>query len=142
MEDAAPELQHFPQLGGIGQVPVVGQGHAALAVVDEQGLGVEAAVGAGGGVAHVAHGDVALSQGFQAGAVEDLSHQARVPPGAEDPVVVQGDAGALLAPVLQGVEPVVGQARQVPLLRGPEAQHAAFLPGTVSFTHPLSPAAP
>ena len=50
---------------GVGEVSVMGQGHAALVVVHQDGLDVALVVAAGGAVAHVAHGDVPPSQGRQ-----------------------------------------------------------------------------
>ena len=51
----------LPQLGGVGQIAVVGQGHIALDVTHQQGLGVGHALHAGGGVAAVADGHVAVT---------------------------------------------------------------------------------
>ena len=59
MEDGAALLQPVSQLIGIGQIPVVGQGHPAFMVIDDDGLGVALAVGAGGSIADVSHDDVA-----------------------------------------------------------------------------------
>ena len=111
-------------------------------MIHQQGLRVQLAVGAGGGVAHVAHGDVAPAQLFQLTVGEDLAHQARVPVGPKKPVVVDGDAGALLSPVLQGKKAAVDERRQIPLFRRPDAEDAAFLPGLAFLTHPLSPGGP
>ena len=75
-------------------------------------------------------------------AVKDLAHQARVPVGPEKPVVVEGDARALLPPVLQGEEPVVDHRSQIPLFRGEDAEDAAGLPGLSALTHPRPPGGP
>ena len=138
VEDGAPLLQPVPQLQGIGQVPVVGQGHAPLAVVDQQGLDVMPAVGAGGGVAHVAHGDAALPQGPEPVPGEDLAHKARIPEGAEHAVVVHHDPRALLPPVLEGVQPAVDQGRKLGPLRREHAENAALLP-ELSAGHAVIP---
>ena len=100
MENGALELQLGPELGGVGQIAVVGQGHAALDMVDQHGLGVAAAAGAGGAVAHVAHGHIALSQALEDRGGEHLAHETHVLEGLEEAVVIDHDAAALLPPVL------------------------------------------
>ena len=81
------------------------------------------------------HGDAAFSQRGQTLGGEDLVHQTHVLPRTEYPVVVHRDPGALLTTVLQGVEPVIGQMRQIAARRRVNAEDAA---GLVKLLHALS----
>ena len=126
MEDGAAQLQLFSQFRRIGDVAVVGQGHAALDVVDHNGLGVGPVVAAGGAVADVAHHHVALSQAAEDCGGEHLAHQTRVLIGPEQAVVSDDDAAALLSPVLQGEQAIVSLGGEILLLRGKDAEYAAF----------------
>ena len=59
---------------------------------------------------------------------EDLADEARVRVAGDDAVVVHGDAAALLAAVLQGVERVVRDAQDVrALFPHVDAEYAALL---------------
>ena len=58
--------------------------------------------------------------------VEDLGHKPQVLRLDDRGAVAHGDAGALLAAMLQGLQPVAGQARHV-LARGVHAEDAALL---------------
>ena len=127
VEDGAGELQPLPELGGVGEVSVVAQGHGALHMVDDHGLGVGAALPAGGGVAHMAHGDAAGAQALQDLRGEYLADQSHVLVAGDDAVVVDGDAGALLAPVLKGVQGVVDAAGGMVHAVYVQAENAAFL---------------
>ena len=118
----------------------MGQGHAALVVVHQNGLNVALVVAAGGAVADVAHGDVPPPQGGKALRREDVPHQAHIPVGPDDPVVVDGDTGTLLPPVLKGVEGIVGKAGDIPPLRQADAEDAAlFVEMAVHVTHRHGP---
>ena len=75
-------------------------------------LGVVPLVGAGGRVAHVADRGAA-GEAAQRGLVEDAAHQAQVALHRDVAGVADGDARALLAAVLQRVEGVEGQPRDV-----------------------------
>ena len=127
LENGAPALQLLPQLVGVGQVAVVGQGHAALVVVHQDGLDVALVVGPGGAVAHVAHGDGAGAQGAEPLLRKHVVHQPHIPVGGEKPVIVHYDARALLPPVLQGIQGIVGQGGHVGGLRGIDAEDPALL---------------
>ena len=135
LENGAPALQLLPQLVGVGQVAVVGQGHAALVVVHQDGLDVALVVGPGGAVAHVAHGDGPRAQRAEPLCREHVVHQPHVPVGGEDPVVVHRDAGALLPPVLEGIQGVVGQGGHIGSLRRVHAEHAALLVDVAGREH-------
>ena len=129
MEDGAFQLVFFTQGRAVEQRAVEAQGHAALDVAHHQRLGLAAAGNAGLGIAAVAQGHLAvLRQVGHHVPGEHIVHQAQVPVVADDPVVVDGHAAALLAPVLQSVEGVVGVGHHV-FLAGfiVYGKHAAFL---------------
>ena len=104
---------------GVGQVAVVAEGE-----LDRPGplgvprgdpvhrLGVVPARRARGGVAGVADGQKAL-QPSQLVLVEDVGDEAHVFHHHDPVAVAGGHAGGLLAPVLQGVQAVVGQVGDV-----------------------------
>ena len=133
VEDGALLFQLVPQLKGVGQVAVVGKSHTAFMVVDDQGLNIALVIRAGGGVAHMAHHDVALAQGGQMLRGEHLVYQTRIPESGEYAIVVKDDTCALLAPVLQGEKAVVGKGRQVRSLLGKDAKDAAFFMNVAFF---------
>ena len=126
-EYGAVELQLGAQLAGVGEVAVVRQGHAALDVADDYGLGVLAGASAGGAVAAVADGHLAGGQLAHDVLGEHLVDQADVLVAGDDAVVVDGDAAALLAAVLQRVERAVGHGHDVLARAGNDAEHAALL---------------
>ena len=109
MEDGATLLQFISQFIGIGQIAVVGQGHPALVVVDDNGLGVALSVGAGGSVAHMAHNDVTGSQLLKPLFWENIVYKSFITVGGKNAVIIDHDACALLTTVLQGKKPVIGQ---------------------------------
>ena len=127
VENGALLLQHPAQFHGVGEVPVVGKGHAALEVIDHQGLGVQGGIGAGGGVTDVSHSDLAGSKALQPLPGKCLACQPHTPPDGEHPIVVHGNASTLLAAVLEGKEPVIGKGRNIRRLRREQAEHAALL---------------
>ena len=77
----------------------------------------------------MADGELAL-EGLDVGIGEDLAHQALVLAHEHRRAVAHGDAGRLLAAVLQGAQGEVRDARHV-LARGPHAEDAALLLGMV-----------
>ena len=113
------------ELTGVGEVAVVGQGKGGAGRRAEHRLGVLPGGGALGGVADVADGDVAGEVG-QGLVVEDLGDQAKVLVDEDLGAVGGGDAGRLLAAVLEGVQAEVGQAGDL-LARGPDAEDTALL---------------
>ena len=113
------------ELAGVGEVAVVGQGEGGAGRRAEHRLGVLPGGGPLSGIADVADGDVAGEVG-QGLVVEDLGDQAEVLIDEDLGAVGGGDAGRLLAAVLEGVEAEVGQAGD--LLAGrPHAEDAALL---------------
>ena len=126
VKNGALLLQLAPKLQGIGEVPVMGERHAALPVVDEKGLDVPAVVGAGRCVADVPDRDPAAPERAELLLREDLAHEPDVTARRKDAVIVHHDARAFLSPVLQGIEPVVGQGGKIRLPRSVNAENAAF----------------
>ena len=96
-------------------------------MVDDHGLGVGAALAPGGGVAYMAHGHAAPAQPLQHLGGEYLADQAHVFVAGDHAAVVDGDARALLAPVLQGVEGVIGDGGGVLRAGGTQTEDAALL---------------
>ena len=109
VEDRAVLLQTGSQLIGVGQISVVCQRHPPLVVVDDDGLGIALAVGAGGGIADVPHDDVSAPQPLEALLRKNLVDQPLVPIGGKYSVIVDCDPRALLSPVLEGEQPIIGQ---------------------------------
>ena len=126
VEDGAIQLQLPAQLKGVDQVAVVGQGHMALDVVDDDGLGVQRAAEAGGAVAHMANGHGAGAQLLENAGREYRADEALLLVEAENAVVVDHDAAALLAAVLEGIKAVVDVHGDGARLSLPDAEHAAF----------------
>ena len=114
VSNSAPcSLQFMLECGGVGQIAVVGDRQRDAAQVLEQRLGVGQDRAAGRGVAGVTDGDIAEELG-EAGLGEILRDQPHPPVGTGLALFVhRDDPGALLAPVLQGVEAEVGEARRV-----------------------------
>ena len=104
LEDAAPLHQSLPNLIGVGEVAVMGQGEAAELEVREQRLHVPEHRFAGRRIAHVADGDVAREPFHDLGRVEVVADQAQRPVAVELFAVIGDDAGRFLAPVLERVQ--------------------------------------
>ena len=127
-EDGALELELLAQLAGVGEVAVVREGHAALYVAYDDGLGVLARAPAGGAVAAVAYGHLPAREAAHDVLGEDVVHKAHVLVAGYHAVVVYRDAAALLAAVLQRVEGAVGHGDDVLVLgAGDDAEDAALL---------------
>ncbi len=110
LEDRPFGDQVGPQLLGIGQVAVVGEGEGALAVTGEDRLGVGEDRGAGRRVPGVTDRHVTGKAGeHRVG--EDVGDEAHAAVGAGDAAAVQGDdPGRLLAAMLQAVQSQMGDA--------------------------------
>src|SRR5450759_3815352 len=108
----APGDERVPQLGGVHQVAVVAQGDHLAVAAAHQRLRVLPVARARRGVEHVADG-VLAAQALEHLLVEDLADETQIPDDRDLAVVGHGDAGALLAAVLQGVEAEKRQARDV-----------------------------
>ena len=105
---AGEHAEVLGELDGVGEVAVVAEREAGVAHRAVHRLRVAPAARPGGGVAHVADGEVAVERG-EAALVEHLRDQAHVLRHGDGLAVAHRDAGRLLAPVLQGVEPQVGE---------------------------------
>src|SRR5205085_2848567 len=117
--------EQLPQAPRVDDVAVVGDGDlAALALYDHR-LRVAEDARTGGGVAGVADGGHAV-EAVQRVLVEDLADQPHALVAAEGLPVGDGDAGALLAAVLQRKEAEVGQASHI-LAGGEDAEDAALV---------------
>ena len=110
VEDGTLVFQLAAKLQRVGQVAVVAQGHRAPAMPDDHGLGVGPHPAAGRGIADMARCHVGRGGGktAQHGRGEHLVHQAEIPVAGDDAIVVDGDAAALLAAMLQSVQGRVG----------------------------------
>ena len=117
----------------------MGQRHAALEMVHQNWLDVPLVVAAGGAVAHMAHGDGAGPQLRQALPGKHLVHQAHIPVGGKHAIVIDNNSGALLSPVLQGVQRIIGIGRHIGGLRRSNAEHAAFFMDMALPAPALSP---
>ena len=112
LEVCAVAFEACAHIAEVDQVAVVGDGDEALGGIDADGLGVEKGGVAGGGVAGVADGHVAGKLGKDV-VGEDLRDQAHALDVGEVLAVGSGDAGRLLAAMLEGVEAEIGLARGV-----------------------------
>ena len=75
MEDRSGQLQLAAEPCGVAEIPVVGQGHVSLLVIDLDGLAVPAAGGPGGTIAGMAHRHGPPGKPFQNIAAEHLAYQ-------------------------------------------------------------------
>ncbi len=110
---------------GVDQVAVVTHGERAVSAFDANGLGVLFAAGACRRVAGVADGDMA-GKIAEVVLFEDLGDEAHAAVHVDPEAVGGGDAGALLAAVLEGVDAVEGDAGYV-FIRRVDAEYAALL---------------
>ena len=133
LEDEAAAFEFVAELGGVGQVAVVGDGNLAARAIHRERLGVAQVRRAGGGIARVADGHVAdeVVQDFRA--VEHLRHQAHAVVLEKLPVVAGDDAGAFLAAMLERVKAVVGQFGGIRMAEN--AEHAAIMFGIILLLH-------
>ena len=116
-----------PQVIRVHQRAVVGQRDER--VVDGGDMRLSRLPGglpAARGIAHVPDGHHALAKTRQRRLAEDLGHKPQVLRLDDRGAVAHGNAGALLAAMLQGLQPVAGQARHV-LARRVYAEDAALL---------------
>ena len=88
---------------------------------------------------HMAHGDGAGPQLRQALPGKHLVHQSHIPVGGKHAIVIDNNSGALLSPVLQGVQRVIGIGRHIGGLRRSNAEHAAFFMDMALPAPALSP---
>src|SRR5579864_3026337 len=101
-------LELSAPLGGVSEVAVVAERDFALVAVDDDGLGVEQSLVAGGGVARVANGERAGKFCEDTG-LEDFFDFAHGAVELELRAVARDNAGGFLAAVLQSVEAEIGE---------------------------------
>src|SRR5215203_4921582 len=107
VESEAVLSQAIPQLPGVHEVAVVGDGHVHVTATTELGLSILPRGGAGRRVADVAKSEVSGLKSRQARSIEDLRDEAHVAHRGRALAIRDGDAGRFLAPVLESVEPEV-----------------------------------
>ena len=116
------------KLGGVDQIPVVPQRNpGAGRGVAEHRLGVFPRGVAGGGVAAVPDGDVAVHR-RQRLLVEHLADQAEVLEDQHLGAIGDGDPRGFLPAMLQRVQAVVGEFGDF-LARGPDPEYATLFTG-------------
>ena len=118
-EDLALGNEPGPDHFGIGEVAVVTERHLAEAPPHQEGVRRAGHVAAGGGIAGVPDGRIAL-EAIQHGLGENIRHIAQTLVENQLASVPGTDAGGLLAPVLEGVEAQVGLAAGFWLVKDPE----------------------
>ncbi len=101
-------LEDPSQIRGIGEVPVMDQGHGDVADGGGQGLEIFLGVGAGGGVAVVADGRAAPEVPKDR-FVKDFRDESLSLADDHPALIHGGDSCPLLPPVLKGVKAEVGQ---------------------------------
>ena len=124
-EVVAVILQVVSEEFGVDQVAVVSQRQRPVLTLHVHRLGVLEAGGAGSGVAGMADGDESGEEG-QVVLVEHLRYQPHAGAQVDAASVACGDARALLAAVLEGVDAVEGDSCYV-FVRRKHAEHAALL---------------
>jgi hypothetical protein len=105
-------LQFIAKLGGIGEIAVVRDRDLAALAVDRQRLGITNVGRTRGGIARMTdcHRSNQVMQHVPAKNLRDQAHAMVL---VKITAIARDDAGALLAPMLQGVKPVVGQFRGI-----------------------------
>ena len=131
-EERAARLERGADLARVDEVAVVAQGQRPAAGGEDDRLGVDQQRGAGRGVADVADRRLA-GKAREPGLVEDVGDVAHLPLDVDLAVVERGDAGRLLAPVLEGVETEVGEVGGI--LRIADAEDAAFVREAGALNH-------
>ncbi len=117
----------------INEVAVVRNGEATTGVADTKWLCVDEHGGASGGIAHVANTEMSLQAGKDF-FVENFAHQPHALMMPHQSTISNTDAGAFLAPVLEGVKTKVSEAGSVFVsVNGKDA--ALFFGSTVGNYH-------
>ncbi len=116
------------ELDGVREVPVVTEGEPGITDRAVHRLRVAPGARAGRGVAVVADREMAVERG-EATLVEHLRHEAHVLDHGDRLAVTRRDPGRLLAPVLERVEPEIGEVRDG-LARRVHAEDPAGVPGS------------
>ena len=126
MKDRTAEFQFLPKLIGIHQVAVMRKRYMSFHMVHYNRLSVQAAVGTGGAVAHMAYRHIPLAQFFQYRLRKNIVYQTYIFIRLKDAVIVHHNAAALLPPVLQSKQPIISRSRHIHFMRGKNPENAAF----------------
>ena len=121
--EAGEHAEALGEVERVGEVAVVAEREAGVADRPVDRLRVAPAARAGGAVAHVADGEVALERG-DAALVEHLGDETHVLRHGDGLAVAHRDAGRLLAPVLERIEAQIREVGDV-LAGRVHAEHAA-----------------
>ncbi len=125
LEDAALQHKAAAQGGGIGQVAVMGDGEAAICQIGEDGLYIAEHGAAGGGVAVMADGGVALKAFDDFFGREIIANLAHALVAVEMAAVMADDPGGFLPAMLQGMQAKGDEGGR--LRMAIDAENAAFL---------------
>jgi hypothetical protein len=130
LENEAAGFQLVAELGGVGEIAVVGDGDLAAHAIHRERLGVAHVRRAGGGIARVADGHVAdeVMQDFGVG--KNLRHQAHAVVLVKFPVMAGDDAGAFLSAMLEGIQSEISQFGGVRMAE--DAENTAVMFGVES----------
>lgn len=107
-ENGTAGFEFFAELGGVGEIAVVGDGDLAARAIHGERLGVAQMGRAGGGITGVADGHAA-DEAVEDFAVKNLRHETHSAVDAKLFAVTGDDAGAFLAAMLERIEAVVRQ---------------------------------
>lgn len=114
LEDGALGFEFFSELRGVGEVAVVRNGQSAFGAIRGERLRVINGGGAGGGIASMANGNVAVEIAHHLRG-EHIFHQAHTSVDKKLFAIAGGDPGAFLSAVLKCVVPVIGHLGSVGL---------------------------
>ena len=114
LKDGALGFEFLPELRGVGEVAVVSNGQSAFGTIRGERLRVVDGGCAGGGIARVANGNVAVEIAHHLRG-EHIFHQAHAPVYKKLFAIAGGDAGAFLSAMLKCVVPVVGHLGSIGL---------------------------
>ena len=136
LEECAFLFEFASQCDGIGKVAVMGKGKRSFDVLGNKRLGIFQDTCAGRGISDMADRDRAF-QGIDDVVREHLGNEAHVLLAADPPVVIDGDAAAFLASVLESKKTIVYERRDLQSVSVKDTEYAAFfVSGTDHSTSP------
>ena len=128
MKDCAGKLQLPPQFCRICQVAIVRHRHLPVDMAHNERLCIFAADRPRRGIPCMSHSNLPVPKRRQVFFGEHIPHQAEILVHADHAVPVDGDPAALLPPVLQGKQSIVGICGDIRGARRViDAKYAAFL---------------
>jgi hypothetical protein len=98
----------------------------SLLMIHFNGLAVAPVCRAGRSVSGVRHGNAASWQPGESIPGEDLAHKSKVFVRVEETILIDDDAAALLASVLQGIQSVITHHRYISRLLCHHSENTAF----------------